>query len=155
MIRCRWPVHPLPIPGEFLSDWLRRIASIYGLSVNDLLETDLGFSDHESAMTWLNLKPPVRLVEMIAARTGVPSRIIWSMTYANLIPRSFVIFPWTEWHTAAEKTVAAAKNNPAAAEKLRFFLLAGWKQEDSIEQALQAIDSLLNELGIVVTTPPR
>ena len=152
MIRRRWPIHPQPIPGEFLSDWLQRVAFIYGLSLDDLLKYDLGYSDHALAPTWLNLKPPLRLVEMIAARTGVPSRIIWSMTYANFMPKSFAPYGCADFLTAGETIVEAAKNDPAEAERLRFFLLAGYKQENSIGQALQKIDSLLNELGIVHQT---
>lgn len=38
----RWPVHPPPVIGEALTSWLRRIATEYHLSVDDLI-FDLGF----------------------------------------------------------------------------------------------------------------
>lgn len=137
-----------------MSTWLKRVAFVYGLSLDELLEYDLGYTDHPLAPAWLDIKPPLRLVEMIAARTGVPSRFIWSMTYANFMPRSFRPYGWTELDVAVIKVVEAAQKDPAEAQRLRYFLLAGHKQENSIELALKEIDSLLNELGIVTTKLP-
>ena len=74
----RWPLHPRPIAGEELSSWLGRIATLYELSVQDLVGHDLGhpaLSDVE-----LDLAPPETLLTLISERTGVAIARIRSMT---------------------------------------------------------------------------
>jgi hypothetical protein len=87
VIPVRWPVHPKPIVGESLSSWLQRIASVYGLLVKDLLEYDLGFS--ELSLDALDTKPPIELIELIAARTGTSVDIVRSKTFAGFVPFLF------------------------------------------------------------------
>ncbi|MFI9597482.1 TniQ family protein [Nonomuraea sp. NPDC052265] len=50
----RWPVHPPPHPGEALTSWLGRLASIYHLSPRQLLQHNLG-----PASTLLDDPPPM------------------------------------------------------------------------------------------------
>jgi type 1 fimbriae regulatory protein FimE len=84
MTEERWPVHPKPIVGELLTCWLKRIAAFYGLEAQDLLECDLGFP--ELSLDCIENNPPGEFVEQVARRTGLDSRMIWSMTCAPKTP---------------------------------------------------------------------
>lgn len=48
----RWPVHPEPGPGEALPSWFGRLASLYRLSVEQLLTHSLGSPDPPFATPW-------------------------------------------------------------------------------------------------------
>lgn len=79
-----WPVHPDPINGEALSSWLRRIGSVYGCSVADLLRYGLGFP--EAKTRGLDFEPAGDLVLAIAEKTGKSVRIIERTTFAGTLP---------------------------------------------------------------------
>ncbi|WP_063710648.1 TniQ family protein [Rhodococcus opacus] len=80
----RWPLHPPPQAGEALSSWLYRIAHLYSLSMDALLEHDLshrGLTGRE-----LDDDPPPALLETIAARSGVPMDRLRPMSLAGWAP---------------------------------------------------------------------
>lgn len=87
MIAERWPIHPKPITGEALSSWLQRIASCYDLTVENLLEYELGNSDLLPGN--LDKDPPLLLLELISRRTGHTIDTVKSMTAAGLVPFLF------------------------------------------------------------------
>jgi len=74
----RWPLHPRPIAGEELSSWLGRIATLYELSVQDLVVHNLGHPALSNVE--LDLAPPETLLTLISERTGVAVARIRSMT---------------------------------------------------------------------------
>lgn len=80
----RWPLHPLPLPAEALSSWLRRLAKPYDLTTEQLLADGLGhvpLTDRQ-----LDTDPPEHLLDLLADRTGVGRARIGRMTLGGLLP---------------------------------------------------------------------
>jgi len=77
-------VHPVPVRGEALSSWLRRIASVYCCTVADLLRYDLGFPEAKPSL--LDFEAPSDLIEVIAVRSGMSFRTIEKTTFAGSLP---------------------------------------------------------------------
>jgi hypothetical protein len=63
-------VHPQPNPLESLSSWLGRIATLYGLSVKDLLTHNLDLVS-VTVPAMLDWDPPEAMLAALAERTGV------------------------------------------------------------------------------------
>lgn len=80
----RWPVHPRPGSGECLSSWLRRLGMTYGIKLRALVHLDLGFPEVE--ISKLDLNPPPKLLDTLAARTGTSVEAIQKMTLAGILP---------------------------------------------------------------------
>lgn len=79
----RWPVHPAPLPREALSSWLRRIALLYGATVEDLV-ADLGFWPGRAAD--LDICPPGGFAHELSNRTGVGAHRIRRMSLSGWSP---------------------------------------------------------------------
>lgn len=86
----RWPLHPALIDGECLTSWLQRIGICYGLGINDLLKHALGFPYPNKY--WLDVKPPQKLLEKLAKRTGVRIERIRQTSVVGLMPFLFACF---------------------------------------------------------------
>jgi hypothetical protein len=82
----RWPMHPVMIPGERLSSWLRRIGLYYGVSVDDLLKS-LGSGLKASQ---IDVRASGKLIETIKDRTGESTAAIRTTTFARMFPRSLL-----------------------------------------------------------------
>jgi TniQ len=85
----RWPLHPQPAPGEALSSWLTRLAGVYGLSVEDLLQHNLGpasFEVGDRNAGGLDRDPPAAVLAALHDRTGVPRDQPRQMTIAGWVP---------------------------------------------------------------------
>jgi len=81
----RWPLHPGPIDGEALSSWLVRIASVYEMTVGQLIEHGLG---HDPELEPdLDRDPPPALLDTLAQRTGITRDRLRQMCLAG----------WTPW----------------------------------------------------------
>lgn len=83
MIHQRWPLHPAPVEGEALSSWLGRVASVYKLSLGELLRYDLGY---DVSTYDLDLNPPVMLLENIEHRSNISLDQIHPMTFRSWVP---------------------------------------------------------------------
>jgi hypothetical protein len=81
----RWPVHPQPNPLESLSSWLGRIATLYGLSVKDLLTHNLDLVS-VTVPAMLDWDPPEAMLAALAERTGVEVGRLRAMTLAGQVP---------------------------------------------------------------------
>ncbi len=116
MISSRWPVHPRPLEGECLSSWLQRIGLIYGLSVTDLVEFELGgFGRRQRQRNWLDMDPPDKLIEAVAARTGVPVDTIQRTTIAGIRP---FLFPYFDSKYFGQNSVlSTSKHSPYSLQK--------------------------------------
>ena len=85
----RWPVHPRPHRGEALTSWLGRLASIYCLSVPQLLEHNLGPASallNDARAEDLDWDPPLALLEALAERTGTEPGELRLMTVGGWVP---------------------------------------------------------------------
>jgi len=85
----RWPVHPVPEPGEALTSWLTRIADRYDMSVSLLLRHNLGAASMlvEAAVAAdLDFDPPLALLQAISERTGNAVADLRLMTIAGWVP---------------------------------------------------------------------
>jgi hypothetical protein len=80
----RWPLHPPPQPGEALSSWLYRIAHLYSLSMDALLEHDL--SHRGVTVRELDDDPPPALLDTLTVRSGVPLDRLLQMSLAGWAP---------------------------------------------------------------------
>ncbi|MBP2233295.1 hypothetical protein J2847_006632 [Azospirillum agricola] len=80
----RWPVHPVPLPGEALSSWLDRLALSYGYQAKDILRFDLGVT--AVADDELDLDPPAAVLVRLSERTGVSVDRIRAMTIQGWSP---------------------------------------------------------------------
>ena len=79
----RWPLHPRPGPLESLSSWLGRLATLYGLSVKDLLTHNLDLLN----VPWdVDGDPPTGMLTALAERTGVGLAKLRTMTLAGWVP---------------------------------------------------------------------
>lgn len=92
MTQSRWPVHPSPMEGESLSSWLRRLAMIYGLTAKELVEHDLGFRRRPRQRHWLDIDPPEKLLQAVAARTGIPLERVQKTTITGMRPFLYAYF---------------------------------------------------------------
>lgn len=82
----RWPLHPQPGPLESVSSWLGRIATLYGLSVKDLLRHNLDLLD----VPWdVDGDPPAAMLAALTERTGVEPARLATMTLAGWQPWLF------------------------------------------------------------------
>jgi TniQ len=82
----RWPLHPHSIREECLLSWLTRIARCYEISLNDLLQHDLGF---QGKVDDLNIQAPAWLLSLLSQRTGVSEQNIRAMTLSSFSPLLF------------------------------------------------------------------
>ncbi|MEV1005654.1 TniQ family protein [Nonomuraea sp. NPDC050202] len=85
----RWPVHPPPHPGEALTSWLGRLASIYHLSPRQLLQHNLGPASallDDPAADDLDWDPPGAILHALAERTGTPVGRLRRMTIGGWVP---------------------------------------------------------------------
>lgn len=83
MIHQRWPLHPAPGEGEALSSWLSRVASLYKLSLGELLSYDFGY---DMPACDFDLNPPVMLLENIKHRSNLSLDQIHHMTFRSWVP---------------------------------------------------------------------
>ena len=84
----RWPLHPTPGHGEALTSWLHRLATVYGMDLDQLVRHDLtppGAPAPKSTDS-LNLYAPAALITALAVRTGVPTEQVHRMTIAGWVP---------------------------------------------------------------------
>jgi hypothetical protein len=84
----RWPLHPRPLAGEALSSWLTRIADVYDLGIDELLRYNLGTVcvDPGRDLAGLDVDPPAMVLDVLAERTGVPTRQLARMAVIGWIP---------------------------------------------------------------------
>jgi len=120
VIPTRWPVHPGPKEAESLSSWLRRLAMVYGLSLKDLIEHDLGFCRRQQQRHWLDMAPPTKLLTAVAARTGIPLERIQQSTMAALRP---VLYAYFDRKFSACSTVLMAQPKPPLHLNLQKWIL--------------------------------
>jgi hypothetical protein len=88
--RQRWPLHPIPHPGEGIDSWLARIANAIGVRVSDLLDDLCGRQFGAEEML---LHPPATFIESLASRTGTTEERVLSMTLSKLAPNVFARCP--------------------------------------------------------------
>lgn len=85
----RWPLHPPPHPGEALTSWLVRLATLYSLSPSQLLRHNLGAVSAlvgDPAADDLDWDPPAPILQALAARTGAPTGELRLMTIGGWVP---------------------------------------------------------------------
>lgn len=84
----RWPLHPTPGHGEALTSWLHRLATVYGMSLDQLVRHDLipPGAPAQVPTGSLDLDAPSELITTLAARTGVPVEQVRRMTIAGWVP---------------------------------------------------------------------
>ena len=84
----RWPLHPPPGHGEALSSWLHRLATVYGMPLDQLVRHDLTppGAPVPGSIGSLDLEVPSELITILAARTGVPPAQVRRMTVAGWVP---------------------------------------------------------------------
>lgn len=76
MTATRWPVHPVPAPGEAASSWLTRLASALHVDAGIQLD-DVGYHlDTMVELDDLTVAMPARLARRLAAHTGVTTHRI-------------------------------------------------------------------------------
>jgi TniQ len=79
----KWPLHPHPEPLESMVSWLGRLASLYGLSVKDLITHNLDLLD----VPWdMDFDPPTTLLAALAARTGIAVDRLRALSLAGWQP---------------------------------------------------------------------
>ena len=67
---------------------------IYGFSVRDLIQHDLGFGRPLRQKDWLDIDPPDGILEALSARTRVPVERLKRTTISSLRPFLFAYFDW-------------------------------------------------------------
>lgn len=84
----RWPLQPPPGHGEALSSWLHRLATVYGMPLDQLVRHDLTppGAPVPGSIGSLDLEVPSELITILAARTGVPPAQVRRMTVAGWVP---------------------------------------------------------------------
>ncbi|WP_298945323.1 TniQ family protein [uncultured Microbacterium sp.] len=84
----RWPLHPTPGHGEALTSWLHRLATRYGMDLDQLVRHDLTppGAPAPGSTGSLDLDAPSELITILAARTGVPVEQVRRMTIAGWVP---------------------------------------------------------------------
>jgi hypothetical protein len=85
----RWPLHPVPGPGESLTSWLERLAKCYEMPVPQLLRHGLSLDPRvweDPAADDLDWDPPDELVWTLAQRTGAQVADLRLMTIAGWVP---------------------------------------------------------------------
>lgn len=78
----RWPLHPQPQDGEFLSSWLNRVAAVYGMEGHELLNDDLGFHNEDL----IDFAAPQGLLPLLAERSRVPMDTLRAMSFSGWTP---------------------------------------------------------------------
>lgn len=83
-----WPLHPVPGQGEALTSWLQRLATIYGMEIDQLLRHNLTppGAPMPKNMRSLDLEASSDLITTLAERTGVPEKRVHLMTVAGWVP---------------------------------------------------------------------
>jgi hypothetical protein len=74
----RWPLHPIPVEGEAITSWIRRIANEYGIGWDVLLHRTFGWPD--TPYVDADLQIPQRVIQRLSTKTGVPAPNIRLMT---------------------------------------------------------------------------
>lgn len=120
MIQSRWPVHPGPLEAESLSSWLRRLAMIYGLTVKDLVQYNLGFSRRQRQRHWLDIDPPENLLKAVSARTGISLERVQRTTIAGM--RRF-LYAYFDRNFSGNDTVLIAQPKPPQHRQLQKWIL--------------------------------
>lgn len=85
----RWPVHPPPGPGEALTSWLARLASLYGMSAGQMLRHNLGEASallDDPRAADLDFDPPAVILQALAERTGTELGELRMTTIAGWVP---------------------------------------------------------------------
>ena len=85
----RWPVHPPPGPGEALTSWLARLASLYGMSAGQMLRHNLGEASallDDPRAADLDFDPPAVILQALAERTGTELGELRLTTIAGWVP---------------------------------------------------------------------
>lgn len=84
----RWPLHPTPGHGEALTSWLHRLATVYGMDLDQLVRHDLTppGAPAPGSIGSLDLDAPSALITTLAMRTGVPTEQVRRMTIAGWVP---------------------------------------------------------------------
>ena len=78
-----WPVVPPPLPGEILTSWLQRMASVYGLVIVELLGRH-----HRLTGGWplAGAAPQADDLAWLSDKTGYSFETIRAMTPVSLVP---------------------------------------------------------------------
>ncbi|MDC0535453.1 TniQ family protein [Francisellaceae bacterium] len=79
----KWPIHPLPLSNESLSNWLHRIAAEYSVPINDLLSLSLGWND---GIDSIEINPSDNVIQNISKKSGQKLSVLRNMTMAYLAP---------------------------------------------------------------------
>ncbi|MCI4680754.1 TniQ family protein [Rhodoblastus acidophilus] len=79
----RWPVAPRPAPGERLSSWLARLASLYETTTSGLLD-HCGLAGKRATTLERGLQDTESL--LLAARTGLTPAALDAMTFREIAP---------------------------------------------------------------------
>jgi TniQ len=98
-----------PHAGEALSSWLARIAGVYGLAPQALVEEELGWSDN--SLREIDLNPPSDLVLQLARLTRSERRLVEVCTIRGAHPQwleGWVTSERAYWNTTERKTVIRA-----------------------------------------------
>lgn len=69
-----WPLHPTPYDHELLSQWIRRIASVYGVSYYDFCQRVLGLGRIERLH--LDYEPGEKTLETLSKGTRQPIELL-------------------------------------------------------------------------------
>ncbi|MFV4912459.1 TniQ family protein [Microbacterium lacticum] len=82
----RWPLHPTPGHGEALTSWLHRLATRYGMDLDQLVRHDLTppGAPAPGSTGSLDLDAPSELITILAARTGGSSPVVWCHSGCSL-----------------------------------------------------------------------
>ena len=75
----------MPLPGEALSSWLRRIAARYSTDL-EVLGDDLGFTLGPGSQDDIDLAPPPGMIDILTIRTGVDPDRLRQMSVAGWVP---------------------------------------------------------------------
>lgn len=84
----RWPLHPAPGHGEALSSWLYRLATVYGMGLDQLVRHEITppGAPAPGSIGSLDLEAPAELITILAERTGAPTDQVRRMTVAGWVP---------------------------------------------------------------------
>jgi hypothetical protein len=116
----RWPLHPVPVEGEAITSWIRRIANEYGIGWDILLHRTFGwpgtpYVDADSEI-------PQRVVQGLSVKTGIPASNIRLMTLPGQWERllSVTTAPTAEEYLSRYEMLSASEAPPSHFER-------GWK----------------------------
>ncbi|HET9239232.1 MAG TPA: TniQ family protein [Oligoflexus sp.] len=69
-----WPLHPTPYDHELLSQWIRRIAKVYGVSYYDFCQRVLGLDRIERLH--LDYQPSEKTLDILSKGTRQPIELL-------------------------------------------------------------------------------